>query len=44
VIGFEAMVRWQHTDPRRNFARLVNSSPRDRLIIQIGEWVLRKAC
>ncbi len=45
VMGFEALMRWNH--PVRGVikpADLVSIAEETGLIIQIGEWVLRKAC
>jgi diguanylate cyclase (GGDEF)-like protein/PAS domain S-box-containing protein len=45
VVGFEALVRWQH--PRRgllfpdSFIELAESSD---AILELGDWVLRRAC
>ena len=45
IIGFEALVRWQH--PQRGLIDadvFVPSAEGSGLVMQLGEWVLREAC
>ena len=45
IIGFEALVRWQH--PERGLIDadiFVPSAEGSGLVIQLGDWVLREAC
>ena len=46
ITGFEALVRWHHPRARHGAARARSfRSPRKaRLIVALGEWILRTAC
>jgi len=45
ITGIEALLRWQHpTRGRLAAADFIHAAERARLILQIGEWVLRTAC
>ncbi|MEX0345589.1 MAG: putative bifunctional diguanylate cyclase/phosphodiesterase [Rhizobiaceae bacterium] len=45
VVGYEALIRWRHPDrgmiPPNEFISVAEETG---MIIEIGEWVLRKAC
>jgi EAL domain-containing protein (putative c-di-GMP-specific phosphodiesterase class I) len=45
VTGIEALLRWQHpTRGRLAAAEFIHDAERARLMLPIGEWVLRTAC